>query len=380
MNSRRTRLRSVLTAILTVLVLVPAGVLFVRVWQDNSDRRASTKLEREGVEYLTPLAPLLNSLVEYQSSAVQGVNAVPDSLKPAIASVTAVDQRLGADLKTTARWTSLQDKIGKLSKAGGGSLLVFQAHAEVIDLLVALSDTVRRNSGLNRDPDNDLSNLQDAVAVDLPVAVQRVNEMGDYASIVNISPAASRGPVLVLFGESVIAGQDSIDDLTSDFQISIEQTDSRSLAGSLVSTLDGLRRAIENMNRGANFGGEPNIATIATAQSQLGSALRTLSDTVLREMDQLLDSRLNTLNHRRTEALVSALLIVLLVMAALIWPLVGRRRGETPAASPAQPAGETTRDLVSTTRTGGFPAGQYDQLPAYGQVDPTQRERSGALR
>src|ERR1700761_502610 len=114
MSSRRSRLRPTLAVIMTVLVLVPSAVLFGRVWQNNSDLRSSTQQEQKGVEYLTALAPLLNSLVEYQSSAVQGISAPPDSLKPAIAGVTAVDDRLGDALQTKDRWAGLQDKINKL--------------------------------------------------------------------------------------------------------------------------------------------------------------------------------------------------------------------------------------------------------------------------
>ena len=159
MNSRRTRLRSALAVILTVLVLVPTAVLFSRVWSENSDLRAGTELEQQGVEYITALSPLVSALVEQQSSALQGVNEPPKSLAPALARVSAVDARLGDSLKTKARWTTLQQKIAKLPKTAGGPLPVFQAHVEVTDLVLALYSTIRRNSHLSRDPDNDLSNL-----------------------------------------------------------------------------------------------------------------------------------------------------------------------------------------------------------------------------
>jgi hypothetical protein len=371
MNSRRSRLRSALAVIMTVLVLVPTAILFGRVWQDNSDRHASTALEQEGVRYLTALAPLINSLVEYQASAVQGIAAQPESLKAAVAQVSDVDNRLGNDLKTKDRWAGLQDKITKLKNpVVGGTLAVFQAHAEVIDLVVALYDAVRRNSELNRDPDNDLSNLQDAVAVEMPEAVETANAMGVWAVILQNTPAKSRGPITVQFGESVLTGS---------LQAAAEGTKSQTLAGSLVSTLDQFRRAIESMNRGANLGGEPNSATMAVAQSTLETALTTLAGVTLREMGKLLDDRMSTLNYRRAEAIVLGLLAVLLAFGALIWPATTRRR-ETPAAPPATPVGETTRDIVSANRPGGYGPGPYDQAPGYGEVNPTRRERSGAVR
>jgi hypothetical protein len=199
--------------------------------------------------------------------------------------------------------------------------------------------------------------------------------MGDWANLAQAAPAASRGQITVQFGESVLDVQKSVAALTGDLQAAVEDTNSKTLSGSLVSTLDQFRRAIESMNRGANLGGEPNVATIATAQSTLQTALTTLAGVTLNEMAGLLNDRMSTLNYRRTEAIVMGLLVLVLVVGALIFTLTGRRR-EMPAAPP----GETTRDIVATGRPGGYGPGQYDQVPAYGEVNPTRRERSGALR
>jgi hypothetical protein len=385
MNSRRSRLRSALAVIMTVLVLVPTAILFGRVWQDNSSRHSSTALEQKGVEYMTALAPLINSLVEYESSAVQGVGAAPDSLKPAIAKVSDVDSRLGDDLKTKDRWTGLQDKIGKLAKVPGGQLAVFQAHSEVLDLVIALYDAIRRNSDLNRDPDNDLSNLQAAVAVDMPAVVQHANQMGTLANI----QQTHKGPITVQFGEEVLAVQSSVANLTDDLQAAVEDTKSQTLSGSLVTTLDQFRRGVESMNRGANLGGDPNIATIAVAQSSLQTALTSLASVTLREMDKLLADRMSTLNYRRAEAIVLGLIAIALVLGALIWPITARRR-EAATGPAGRPVGETTRDIVAVSPpaygpgagvpTAGSTPGPYDQLPSYGEVNPTRRERSGAVR
>src|SRR5690349_4749673 len=146
MNSRRTRLRSALAVILTVLVLVPSAVLFGRVWQENSRQTTQTDLEKKGVEYITALTPLVSALTEAQSSAIQGVTAPPDSLNAAVSKVAAADAKLGDDLKTKERWTDLNAKIAKLPKVTGGPLAVLQAHIEVSDLALALYGAVRRNS------------------------------------------------------------------------------------------------------------------------------------------------------------------------------------------------------------------------------------------
>jgi hypothetical protein len=378
MNSRRTRLRSALAVILTVLVLVPTAVLFGRVWSANSDQRASTELEQQGVEYITALSPLVNALVEQQSSALQGVNEPPKSLDPAIARVSAVDARLGDSLKTKARWATLQQKIAKLPKATGTPLVVYQAHVEVTDLVLALYSTIRRNSHLNRDPDNDLSNLQQAATIDMPTTVIRGSRMGDYAAILQAVTGKTRALITVQFGEEVLAVQETVNSLTDNLQAAVDDTNSPTLSGSLVTTLDSFRRGVESMARGANPGGSPNVATMAIAQSSLQTALNSLSGVTLKEMAKLLDDRMSTINYRRGEAVAMALLAVLLVLAAVIWPAVSRRR--EPAPLPTTPPGETTRDIVSSRAGGGYGSNQYDQVPNYGETNPTRRERSGALR
>jgi hypothetical protein len=95
-------------------------------------------------------------------------------------------------------------------------------------------------------------------------------------------------------------------------------------------------------------------------------------------MAKLLEDRSDSLAYRRAEAVVMGLLAIALVLAALIWPAIGRRRG---AQTAGRPFGESTRDIPSANipSPGGY-GGQYDVAPAYGDIDPTRRERSGALR
>jgi hypothetical protein len=379
-DNRPTRLRSSLAAILAVLVLVPAGYLFFRVWQNNSDQRDNTKLERQGVEYLTNLSPLIGALAEAQSSALQGVSTAPASLNAAVASVAAADQRLGGPLRTTERWTNLRAKIGQLPLAGQ-PLTVYQSHVEVSDLALALFNAVRNNSGLIRDPDNDVSNLQQAVAVDLPNTVVQVSRMGDLSLLVaNISGSATQkaqqqavlGPQ---YGASVQFVNSSVNALTDDLQAAVDNTTSETLSGNLVGTLDSFRRGVEALTRGANPGGAPNAATMATAQTQLQASLGGLSGVVLREMDGLLQDRLDNLNVQEIEALAAALLVVLLIIAAIVLRPVDRRRRVLSSG-----AGESTRDM-SVRQPGAQPG--YANLidpPPYGGADPTRRERSGALR
>jgi hypothetical protein len=383
-DNRPTRTRSALAALLTVLILVPAGYLFYRVWQANDEARDSTKLEQQGVEYLTNLSPLISSLAESESSALQGVSAAPASVTAAVARVGAVDQRLGEALGTRERWAGLRDKIGRLPGVAGDPTTVFQAHVEVTDLALGLYDTVRNNSTLVRDPDNDLSHLQQAVAVDLPNTVVQVNRMGDLSLMLanvrgNSSQRAAQQAALgPQFGAAVQTVGTAVASLTDNLQAAVDDTNSPTLSGNLVTSLDSFRRGVENLTRGANPGAAPVAATMATAQTQLQTSLNGLAGVTLREMGKLLDDRLDTLNTKRIEALAAAALVLLLIIAAVILRVTGRPRRHVTGAG----GDENARGGMSVTQGGTDPGygSLIDSPPSYGEGNPTRRERSGALR
>ncbi|WP_308120839.1 hypothetical protein [Paractinoplanes bogorensis] len=355
------------------------------MWTDNADQRDRTQLEKDGVEFLTALSPLVSALAESQSTAVQGVTEPPPSLAAAVTGVSTVDAKFGTALRTKERWADLKDKISKLPKTTGAANIL-NAHIVVTDLTLGLYNAVRRNSELNRDPDSDISNLQQAAAVDMPTTVVRVNRMGDYATLVQSLPAASRAPVQAQLFHEYLTVQDLVKQLTENLQAAVDNTKSQTLSGSLVSSLDAFRRRIEDMNRGADpIGGAPAIATITTAQSTLQAALGNLAGITLGEMDRMLDERLDSLDYRRIESIVMAGLALLLVTGAVLWPALSRRRDPESTPAPAdRPIGESTRDVALNRPIGG-PGGYgapspYDQAPGYGDLDPTRRERSGAVR
>jgi hypothetical protein len=298
-----------------------------------------------------------------------------------VARVAATDQRLGDDLKTHERWNGLKDKISRLPGVAGDKQTVFQAHVEATDLALGLYNTVRNNSTLARDPDNDLSHLQQAVAVDLPNTVVQVNRMGDLALMLtgiqgsSTQRAAQQAAIGPQFGAARQAVSDAVNSLTDNLQAAVDDTNSPTLSGNLVNSLDSFRRGVESLTRGANAGGAPVAATMATAQTQLQTSLNGLSGVTLKEMNGLLDDRLDSLNNQRAEALIAAALTVLLVIAALIVRMTGRRRRHVPG--PGDNFGG-----MSVTQGGTDPGygSLIDSTPAYGEGNPTRRERSGALR
>lgn len=389
-NSRRTRLRSALAAALTVFVVLPAAALFLRVLDDVSTERSDTELRRQGVQYLVALAPLVSALADSQSQALQNVTAVPASLTSATSRVQEADSLLGAALGTTTRWTGLKDKIGKLPTVTGNTQAILEAHVEVGDLALELYREVRDSSKLQRDPESDLWYLQEAVTVDLPETVTAVSRMSDLAKMVDDAARGQKAALQVQLGIQVNAVQVGVADLTDGLQAAAEETGSATLAGNVVNSLDSFRRGVEAANRGANFGGSPDVSALVTAQSTLSTALNALTTVLLNEMQTMLDERMDGLSYRRVEAWVLLTVTVLLILLAAFWPRSG--------SAPARSAGDETGLDISVRNDGqpgpGTPAAQatyggagnpYDQVPGYGDAPnygsgSAGRERSGALR
>ncbi|MFC6562770.1 hypothetical protein [Actinoplanes utahensis] len=321
--------------VLTVLVVLPTAGLFLRVLDENSTQRDETEIKQQGVEYLAALAPLISGLAESQSSALQGVGAEPAALTAAVARVEGVDERLGEVLDTTSRWSGLKEKIGRLPGITGNSDQIFEAHVEAGDLALELYGEVRENARLNQDAQSDIWFLQEAIAVDMPEAVTNVSRMGDLANMVAAAKANKRAQLQVEFGAAVLAVQESVDELTDNLQAAAEDTESSTLASNTVNNLDQFRRGIEAANRGANFGGNPDVSTLVTAQGTLTNALNALTTVLLKETSTLLDERLDELNYRRAEAWALLAVAIALIVVATIWTTsrAVKVRGEESAAS-----------------------------------------------
>lgn len=370
-ENRRNRLGNALAALLTILLLVPVGILFVQVWNAAEADRAAARMERQGVEYLTRLTPLVTVLAESQASALQGVSAPPAALEQAVADVADADRRLGAALGTRERWAGLRDGIAGLSTAGTGAA-AFQAHVEVTSLLLALHNAVRDNSQLARDPDSDVAHLQEAAAVGLPTAVTQATRMADLSLLVPRADDTARRLLAPQFGAAVLSVDSTVNALTDSLQAAVDDTGSRTLSSSLISPLDAFRRGIEELQRGANPTGQPDAAALATARSRLTQTTTGLATPILQEMDGLLRARLDAIAERQRNAAVTATGAGLLAFLALVIPPLVRRRRRPPDGS------DVRRPAVVDS---GHVASLHDPESAYGdEVSPTRRERSGALR
>lgn len=361
-KDRQARLRAVLSALLALCVLVPAGFLFSRAHATVRDGRATAGIAQLGIEYLGDLGQLLTALTEAQAGAAQGRPTGQEALDLAIVTVDKTDQRLGDALGTRQRWQDLRAKMDEVRRADPDPQAVYLTYTEATRLLVALYRTVCDSSGLSRDPDRDLFHLQQAVGDHLPMVVVYATRLIDLSVLAaRARPAAAEGAAGAPGGaepgrgeatagergdsasaqaqaaaqaqaqaaaQPVAAAQAvdaAIDDLTDALKEAADHTASRALNSDLLGLLDRIRRAVDGIV--LNTRTSDGAAAVLQSRAELQTAAADITATGLREMTVVLDGRRDELNRSDRLLLGALVATVFLVLVAAVLPLLGQRRG-----------------------------------------------------
>jgi hypothetical protein len=336
---RRGRL---LPAILALLVLLPVGTLFDRLYRSIDDNLLIAHRERTGVEYLLALGPVTIALNDVQAAAVAGKAVSRQSLTTALDAASAVDLRAGGQLRTTERWTSLRATVDKLPGSRNATDR-YLAFSEASDLLLALYGVVRTNSGLVRDPQTDLYYLEDAAGEELPEAVVMAGRLADLSLLASSRPASAQASALVELATARNELASSVGDLAVDLQRAVDTTTSTRLGDVLLSRLDRFRRAVDALGQATTSIDPRRLTVDATsanaAREDLEAAASDLYTTLLREMDAQIANRINDLSWQRWRAVGAAMVAVMLALVLTALAVLGRRRWISGARRPAASVG-----------------------------------------
>jgi hypothetical protein len=341
-----------LRSLLALAVLVPVGVLFGQLWQEQSDRLSFAAKERDGIEYLTTLSQVTTALTDAQSDAVAGGEVDQTALARAVDAASAVDARLGDDLRTHDRWSGLRAKIEALPTAASADKEdLYTAYGEATDLLLALYGKVRENSQLIRDPEGDTYFLQDGAAEELPESVVSAGRFADLVVLAASRPSDERAQAVAELTAARQGVLDPASDLADGLQSAVDSTDSRTMGGNLLSRLDRFRRGMDVLaNSAGSLTGRANLPRadqLTAARAEVQAAATELSNAILAELDALIEDRISGLTTDRWLAVGTLAAIVLLAAAPMAITLAdGRKRrrrpfGGVPATVPSEwePAG-----------------------------------------
>lgn len=347
--------RSVLSrVVLAVAFLAPLVMLFVQVWQTDSDKVATAQAEKDGLQYLSALQPVISAVADTASVAVGGGKPSFDIVDQAVLTASDVDDQVGGELQAHVLWAQARSDIANLHGQTFDPRTTVSKFGAVTSELMALADKVRQVSGLIRDPDPDTYFLEDAAANQLPASIIFAGQYGDYAHI----GLTSAGPEVAGDNANIIASRTALltasDNLGTDVQAAVDATASRSLSADLLAKLDAYRLAIDGLApaqipQAGHFSDQDNAqaaadrATVVNAATALGGAMYAALST-------LLDARLSSVDGHRwmlvavlgVGVLVAVMPLVLLlvrrsskVVRAL--PVTERRADDPPSRPGAQP-------------------------------------------
>lgn len=400
---RRGALRRVAVASLAIALVIPVWFLFAQAAESTKDSISVRQREQQGVEYLGSLGQLLNALTETQAGAVQGRPVGQEGLDLAVVNISKIDQRLGAALGTRQRWQDLSAKIDEVRQADSDPQTAYLAYTEATDLLLALYRTARDNSGLSTDRDRDTFQLQQAVGGHLPVVVVQATRLLDLTVLAARrqapggsggrdtkrqpapTPAQAQAAMAQAAAAPVAAAQMvdvTVDEMTDALKEAVSATSSRTLSGNLLSVLDRVRRAADTIVLTATNPGAADPAQLPATRTELQSAAGDLSAAALREIDGVLNQRLDDLRGRDRLALGALVSAVVIGLVLALLSMLRRPAGPgVPAVAQDAEGLPPGSGSPSAWPAGQFPGGSAGTggLDRSG-LDLTWREGSNAVR
>jgi hypothetical protein len=328
-TGRSQRHRVVVNALLVVLlVLLPLGYVFQRLWVSIEDGARFHAAESEGVAWVRPLTKLLATLVDAQVTATAGAIVDVQAVRAAVGEVSRVEADHGDPLNIRHRWDPMPDQIDALLAQQISGPRALTAYAVPIEMTQSLLGTAGDASTLVRDPGIDAHYLIKTTVVDVPDIIVNVGRLAgtanDLAARPGVQTALAADPRAAVAldritraAAAIRGGPRSAADETTGEAASIGLLKP---LDALVAATDGLARAVTALSH------NPAAAQtdFDTAQVQVRSSSFALETAALDALDALLQKRINDIAVERQNEVLAGLAIAL--AAVLLW-LVNRSAG-----------------------------------------------------
>jgi methyl-accepting chemotaxis protein len=319
--------------LISLIFMLPIVLLvYFFISEVNGGIRFAEK-ERHGVAYLKPLKVVLANMQQHRGMAAALLNGDASfgakldekqkQLKDQIAAVDAVDRAHGEDLGTSAQWKHVEEEWDGLRSrvAGLTPKDSFEQHTALIGKVIALMTTVADGSNLTLDPDLDSYYLMDAIVVRLPAMSETLGQ----ARAVGSGAAARGGEPALEVRIRLSVMENGIRELMSAVGHSVETAGKtnpelgKRLAGDLETVskvTEGFLHTMESqLVKAERISIDPK-SYFAESTAVIDQAFK-LYDTLLPELDGLLQARIDGYVMRRT--LVLGFLAVVLALAFYLY-------------------------------------------------------------
>lgn len=329
----RRRMRLVLVAFAAALLLVaPLSFAVIQFWASRSEDVGAVVDERRGVQYVRPAVSLVSAISAAQSAAVRGDPPDVVTLRRALEEVGAVDARLGAALGTTARWTTLRDRIEELAERPPPvGTAAYRAYSEVAGLALALVAKAGDTSRLILDPELDSYYLMDTALLRLPAVLV---DNGRYADLVGLAGTEPRQQATGYTSQAAVA-RDRVsvhaDAVDEGLRRSLEASGRREPGPGLLGLMDGFRAAVNDVAPLVQLTETPQSVPapgeLGPRRAQLDRAALELDKAVLAELDSLLSAREDGLALQRL-GIIGAAGLGLLGAVWMLWIALPAQHGQ----------------------------------------------------
>ncbi|MFJ7078496.1 hypothetical protein [Streptomyces sp. NPDC098781] len=317
------------TLCLAFALLLPLGYTTVRFSAVTSSDIEFVETERSGVEFLHPMSKLIAALAEAQSAAVAEKRVEVQAVEDAVAAVDRADRAVGDFLKVHDGWSSLQTKIARLGSGTLSGKRAYRVYSETIDVALALMLRAGDTSNLILDPELDSYYLMDASMIRLPGLIVDTGRMTDL----EVLRAGAGDEDLEL--ARVLIARDRISSAASAIQAGFSKTfrtsASRSIGNDLLGRIDSFRSAVQPMAPSVPLVSQPlppSVEALQSSRTALASTALSLNTAALAELDQLLETRRQSIERDRMSV------VFVLLGSFVAAGLVVRLRSSSPSLRP----------------------------------------------
>jgi methyl-accepting chemotaxis protein len=291
-------------SLIAAMFLFPLGLVSFFFLREINISIDFARNERDGVTYNTAANALLFDVL---SSRVKATPETQQKIEAEIAALTPLEKELGAGLKTGDDLKKVQDAWDALKAAPKSS----DAHTALADATIGLVTTIGNNSQLILDPDLDSYYVMDSVILQLPQVGNKASLAAELAGAVserNKITADEKTQLTVLQGQTA----SPVGTVKGDFDQSVAANPI--VKNALDKGQTEFQTAATNFNTALDKGfvkGDDKGAAVEENSLKLLESSASYHLIASKELDRLLEIRLNGFLLRRTTVSVAVTLSLL---------------------------------------------------------------------
>ncbi len=311
--------------------IVPFGMVVNRLIGEFNIHLEASKQEQIGLRYNNSLRHLLEQLIQHQylsQLSQQQRSTLPSQVQQVQAQITAAlqemdrrDDSIWHQLGVSAEWEHLQTEWRRLrnNQSTLSPETNLQLHINLIENLLAIMAQVGDNSNLVRDPNPDSYYLIDTLTTKLPTIIASSSQTRTVATEI-----ARRSAITVDDRVALISQAQAIETpmllLNRGMQVAFKQNPAIALQlqPSLQTALSNNNQFIQSIRKVGSRSELPDLQQILlTADRAIVDQFR-LYDTVIPELDRLLQQRIQHLSAQQQQVIGFGTLVLLTVSASFI--------------------------------------------------------------